>query len=108
MNRTVANELPPVDVLDHPFIDLKAFGVIMNKGEFKGSGLDKITNKPIPGTQVPVWYENKEYDKIVDYIEEETVAFLQLNAWLYKEMPLFLERFKKENNIKSSNLGKHQ
>lgn len=99
MNRTKINDLPPVDVLDHPFIDLKAFGVIMNKGEFKGSGLDKITNKPIPGIQVPVWYENKEYDKIVEYIKEETVAFLQLNAWLYKEMPLFLERFKKENNI---------
>ena len=55
-----------------------------------------------------IWYENKEYDKIVDYIKEETVAFLQLNEWLYREMPLFLERFKKENNITSKNLSEDQ
>ena len=98
-HRTVVNGLGEIDVLNRPFIDLRAFGVIMNRGEFKGSGLDRITNKPMPGIQVPAWYENNEYDKIVRYIEDETRAFLELNVWLYREMPLFLERFKKENGI---------
>lgn len=91
--------LESVDVLNRPFIDLKAFGVIMNNGEFKGSGLDKITAKPMNGSMIPVWYANKQYDSIVGYIEDETKAFLQLNEWLYREMPMFLKRFKEENRI---------
>ena len=97
--RTALHGLERIDVLNHPFIDLKAFGVVMNGGEFKGSGLDKITNKPMSGSNIPIWYENKEYSRIVKYIEDETKAFLQLNTWLYREMPLFLERFKKENGL---------
>jgi hypothetical protein len=97
--RTAIHSLNPLDILTKPFIDLRAFGIIMNKGEFKGSGLDKITGKQMSGKQIPEWYENKEYDKIIKYIKDEAKAFIQLNVWLYKEMPQFLERFKKENKI---------
>ena len=41
----------------------------------------------------------KEFDKIVKYVEDEAKSFIQLNAWLHKEMPKFLERFKAENKI---------
>lgn len=95
--KTGANGFPPLDIVNKPFIDLRAFGIIMNNGEFKGSGLDRITAKPMDGSQVPVWYENREYHKIIKYIEDETKAFIQLNTWLYREMPKFLERFKKES-----------
>ncbi|VVB73330.1 Uncharacterised protein [uncultured archaeon] len=104
--RSETHGLGTIDILNHPFIDLRAFGVIMNRGEFKGSGLDKITAKPIPGINVPIWYENGQYDTIVKYIEDETKAFLQLNEWLYREMPLFLERFKRENNISDGPSGR--
>lgn len=98
-DRTKHHGLDELDILHKPFIDLHPLGILMNKGEFKGSGLDKLTDKPMDGSRIPKWYEQKEYDKIVKYIEDETKAFIKFNAWLYKEMPEFLERYKKENNI---------
>ncbi|MBI5224835.1 hypothetical protein HY989_03110 [Candidatus Micrarchaeota archaeon] len=98
--RTKTNGLPEIDILTRPFVDLRAFALLMNRGEFKGSGLDKITNKPTNGKLIPEWFKNKEYDKIVDYIESEAKAFVEWNAWLYKEMPGFLKKFKQECNIK--------
>lgn len=97
--RTALHSFTPLDMLNKPFLDLRAFGIIMNRGEFKGSSLDKITGKPMNGSQIPVWYENKEYNKIIEYIKVEAREFIKLNVWLYKEMPKFLERFKKETNI---------
>jgi DNA polymerase III alpha subunit (gram-positive type) len=97
--RTAVHSLNPLDILSKPFLDLRAFGIIMNKGEFKGSGLDKITGKETSGRNVPIWYQNKDFDRIIKYIENETKSFIEFNAWLYKEMPACLEKFKKENNI---------
>jgi len=94
--RTAVHSLNPLDILSKPFIDLQAVGILMNKGEFKGSGLDKLTGKETSGKEVPVWYENKEYDRIIQYIKNETKAFIEFNAWLYKEMPDCLEKFKGE------------
>ncbi len=97
--RTALHSLNPLDILSKPFIDLRAFGILMNNGEFKGSGLDKLTGKETSGKEIPIWYENKEYDRIIKYIENETKSFIEFNAWLYKEMPDCLEKFKKENGI---------
>ncbi len=97
--RTAIHSFTPIDILTKPSIDLRPLGIIMNKGEFKGSGLDKITGKPGNGSQVPKWYQNKEYDKILAYVKAEAFAFHQLNQWLHREMPGFLERFKKENGL---------
>ncbi len=92
--RTAIHSLNPVDILNKPFIDLRPIGIIMNKGEFKGSGLDKITGKPSDGRQVPLWHEKKEYGKIIDYVKTEAREFIRLNVWLHRELPLFLERFR--------------
>ena len=94
--RTAIHSLNPVDILNKPFVDLRPIGIIMNKGNFKGSGLDKITGKPSDGSQVPSWYEKKEYGRITDYVKTEACEFIKLNVWLHKELPLFLERFRKE------------
>ena len=94
--RTALHSFNPIDILTKPFIDLRPVGIIMNHGEFKGSGLDKITGKPSSGRNVPIWYANKEYRKIIDYIEIEAAEFIKLNAWLYKKLPEFVEQFKKE------------
>ncbi|HIG51860.1 TPA: hypothetical protein EYQ19_00290 [Candidatus Pacearchaeota archaeon] len=66
----------------------------MNKGEFKGCGLDKMTGKKSDGSKIPQFYENKQYAEIISYIENETEEFLKFNMWLYKEMPKFYEKFK--------------
>jgi len=99
IERTKINNLPVVDILNNPFVDLRSIGVLMNKGEFKGSGLDKITGKKSDGSVLPEWYKNKEFDKILNYVESEADEFIKLNVWLYKKMPELLAQFKQENSI---------
>ena len=93
--RTEINGLHPVDILNKPFLDLRAIGILMNKGEFKGSGLSDITGKKGKGMQVPIWYIQKEYGQIGEYIKNETEEFIKFVMWLYKEMPELREKFKK-------------
>ena len=79
--RSAKHSINPLDILSKPFIDLRAMGILMNKGEFKGSGLDKITGKETSGRQVPLWYANKEYYRISKYIENETKKLIEFNEW---------------------------
>jgi DNA polymerase III alpha subunit (gram-positive type) len=97
--RARVHELTEIDILNHPFIDLRAIGVLMNKGEFKGSGLDQMTGKKNSGSGIPAFYEKKEYQKIIDYIKNETEEFIKFNVWLYKEMPKLHEIFKRECGV---------
>jgi len=92
--RAILHNLPPIDILNNPFIDLRAVGIIMNNGEFKGSGLDKLTGKESTGRNIPIWYNDKEYDLILNYILVETREFIKFNSWLYKKLPGLLKEFK--------------
>jgi len=82
------------DLLSRPHIDLHNCGILMNKGQFKGSGLDKLTNKPRDGKIIPEWYSSKQYDKIIDYINSEKISFVDFTKWLYKKMPSLLVDYK--------------
>ena len=97
-SRSEINGLPSLDILDCPFIDLRAIGILMNKGQFKGSKLSDITGKKGTGSAIPNWYKNKEYDKIIDYIKNETEEFIKFSTWLYKKMPELLPEMKKDMN----------
>jgi len=81
-------KLFPISVLSKPFIDLRSVGVLMNKGEFLGSGLDKMTGKPHTGSPIPEWYKLGEYEKIEEYIKNETKEFVKFYCWLHEELPL--------------------
>jgi hypothetical protein len=94
--RSVINGLPDLDVLNLPFIDLRAIGLMMNGGQFKGSGLSDLTGKKGQGIKIPEFYENKEYDKIIDYIVNESEEFLKFNNWLFRNMPFVYEEFRKD------------
>jgi DNA polymerase III epsilon subunit-like protein len=94
--RTQIHELPELDILSHPFIDLRAIAILMNKGQFKGSGLDDMTGKKNDGSKIPLLYASKSYEEIIDYIKDETQEFLKFNAWLYKEMPELYKKFREE------------
>jgi hypothetical protein len=91
--RSAINNLPVIDILNHPFIDLRSVGILMNQGQFKDSGLDKITGKSSNGKNIPLWYANKEFDKIINYIKNETLEFIKFNSWLYEIMPAVHEQF---------------
>ena len=95
--RCISNGLQPVDILNGPFLDLKTVAVLMNKGEFKGASLHKMTDKPHGGAIVVQWYDEKKYAEIESYIKKETEEFSTFCSKLYVEMPLLLEKIRTEN-----------
>ena len=96
--RCISNSLEPFDIFNRPFLDLHTIAVIMNKGSFKGSGLDKITNKPSSGKNIPKLYYEKNYTEIESYIKKETDEFSIFCFKLYEELPALL------NKLRSSGL----
>jgi len=70
-------ELSANNWLERPLKDMKLIGVILNNGTFKGASLSSFTNKSQEGAMVPVWYENKEYGRILEYVEREAKSFLK-------------------------------
>ncbi len=97
--RTAVHSFTPLDILNKPFVDLRAIGILANRGEFKNSGLDKITGKKSSGKNVPTWYHGREFNKIIEYVEDEAKCFLELYSWLLGKSPEFIAQFKKENGI---------
>ena len=95
--RTRFHDLSYLNILTKPFLDLRVIGILMNKGEFKDSGLNNLTGKEKTGNNVPVWYNNGEYEKIIEHIKLEAKRFINFNKWLYKKLPALLIKFKEEN-----------
>ena len=95
--RCISNGLKPIDVLGRPFLDLKTVAVIMNRGEFKGAGLDNLTNKPNDGSVIPVYYREKNYGEIEKYIKIETESFCEWLAKLYIKLPKLRDELLQEN-----------
>ncbi len=62
---------------NYPHIDLKPLAVI-KKGSFIGASLSSISDKQDDGHVIKEYYENKEYDKIINYVEVETKSFIEL------------------------------
>lgn len=59
-----------------PHIDMKHLAVLLNKGEFKGSGLDHFSSKPCNGSVIKDYYKSRNYQAIEDYIKTEANSFL--------------------------------
>lgn len=74
---------------DLPVIDIKAILLGMNGFRFKDSGLDKFTGKESSGLNVPVWYAQKEWEKILAYIQKETAEFISFYQKLKRLLPEF-------------------
>jgi len=79
----------PIKLFDRPTVDLHSVGILMNNG-FKGSGLDNITSKKGNGLACLVHYNAGNYAKVIQYIEQETKAYLHFLVWLTKHMPKVL------------------
>ena len=83
----------PIRLFDRPTVDLHSVGVLMNGGNFKGSGLDKITGKKSNGLACLTFYNAKQYDKVISYIKQETEEYLQFYSWLRQRMPKLMTEF---------------
>jgi len=60
-----------------PHLDLKPIVVLLNDGNFVGAKLDKFTDKVQDGKVIKEYYENKQFNKIEEYIKNETESFLK-------------------------------
>ena len=45
--------------------------------QFKGHSLDSMTTKVGDGRNIPIWFAEKKYNLIENYIKQETEAFLK-------------------------------
>lgn len=70
---------------DKPFIDLKPMLIIKNAGSFRG--YDKLIGKSGQGAKIREWYNNKEYEKIVSYVNQEAKDFTDTYMTLKREIP---------------------
>lgn len=61
-----------------PHIDLKSVMILANSGKFKGCHL--VLGKQGNGSNVPIWYQNGEYQKIIEYIEDEANCFIDFTS----------------------------
>ena len=91
--KTNQHGLPRINLLAHPCIDLHGTGILMNHGEFKGSGLDKITGKKQSGGNVPEWYGTRDYGMIEEYVTDETREFTKWYVWLLTRLPHLREEW---------------
>lgn len=82
-----------INIMDLPHVDLHHTAILMNRGEFRGSGLDRMTGKPHDGSPIPDWYKTGQYDLITQYIEQEAAAFCNFYAWLLERLPAVHREF---------------
>jgi len=68
-----------------PQIDLKSIAVI-KKGSFFGASLSSISNKKDDGNVIKGYYENKEFNKIENYIIDEAESFIELYSRIKKKL----------------------
>jgi len=77
---------------DLPVINIRDICRGTNDFRLTGSGLSSFTQfKTQDGINVPLWYWEQNYDKIIDYIETETKAFFDVYSKLKAELPKFRE-----------------
>lgn len=74
-----------------PHLDLKPVVVLLNEGKFVGSKLDKFTDKSQDGKVIKGYYENKEYDKIEEYVRNEAESFLKFLQKINSNIKKLLE-----------------
>ena len=76
-----------------PYLDIKSILVLMNNGSFKGAKLSNFTGKGQNGINIPVYYDNKEYDKIINYVEKEAEEFIRFYKYLKINLSLLKYKF---------------
>ena len=74
-----------------PSIDVQPILVLLNGGNFKGAKLNAFTNKKQDGSKIREWYENKEFNKIEEYIKQESKSFIEFYQKIKKNIKSLIE-----------------
>ncbi len=85
------------ELSNFPHLDIKPILVLMNNGNFKGAKLSNFTSKGQNGIAIPLYYDNKEYDKIIGYIEKEASEFINFYKYLKTNLISLNPNLKKED-----------
>lgn len=90
----------PLDYLirEKPRIDLRNIMVLMNDFSFRGSGLHTFTQK-VKGDQIPYWYRNQEYERILEYIDLEQREFIHLLREVRSVLVVLGDRLRKKKQL---------
>ena len=86
--------MKPIKLFDKPTVDLHSTGILLNRGQFKGSGLNMISGKEGNGLVIIDAYKEKNYAKIEAYIKQEAAEYNRLLVWLVANMPRVLGEFR--------------
>jgi len=78
-----------IRLINRPFIDIKHILVMINGGHFKN--YSRMIPKTDLGINVPVWYQKKQYEKIISYVEMEVAAFVRTYGILKRNLPSLAE-----------------
>ncbi|MFQ5553423.1 MAG: hypothetical protein ACE5EW_06865 [Thermoplasmata archaeon] len=65
-------------LFEKPMLDLAPVLILMNRGRFEGSSLTTFTAKKQWGTVIRTHYQNGEFAEILEYVEKEKEAVLEL------------------------------
>lgn len=69
-----------------PIIDINSILILNNNFYFKGAGLTNMTEKKGNASDIPIWYENKQYDLIEEYIIQEMQSFNKAFGKIYNHI----------------------
>ena len=96
--RSEVHKTFPVEIIPRPHIDLHQLAILLKQGEFKGTKLNDMTNKPSDGSKVPIWYRNKEYENIEKYIQDEADEFIKFVEWAFRQVPTLAKSLENHMN----------
>ena len=65
LEKSAKYDLFPISNFVKTCMDLHGIGIMMNNGEFKGSGLDQLTGKTHSGHPVVHWYDVKSMTRLL-------------------------------------------
>jgi hypothetical protein len=77
---------------EFPCIDLQSLFVVLNKGQFRGSGMHNFTEKKMDGSSIKGWYENRDYARIEEYVKDEAAGFVKFYSEICSKLPEIFPR----------------
>ena len=75
-----------IDLFEYASVDLRVIAILNNKGKLKGSTLGSLVNKP-SGKHTKEYYDAEEFDKILNYVNDESNRIIEFHRLLLKEIP---------------------
>jgi hypothetical protein len=81
------NGVNATKLFKHSKFDIQSILTAFNRGKFKGSALNDFSKKKCNGSIIKQLVETKNYQAIIDYIEDEANAFIDTYKFIMEQLP---------------------